>query len=210
MLVKPDFRVLGFLLLAAGVVFGQSLADIARAEREKKAQKAQQGTTATKVFGDDDLHNANVSPDGTTPECNELAALDTLRKVSYAESTYTLQFPRGYSKSLSVLGPARGKEAWGAEHAGLLDASMAKGDTFEMAGYRFTYTPGSVDSRGFVGTFAFSARPLRYGQTGKTSYSVDGTLGRGNKFRATTQERPTASYDPAPATPRGCVKAPGR
>ncbi len=205
--MQAKSRIVASFLLVAGWAYGQSLGDIARAEREKRAQ---QGGASTKVFTNDDFGGPS-GPNATgssSPECNEASALEIVRTINQAETSYIVQFPRGYSKSLSELGPPTGTAPANADHAQLIPTEMAKGATFELAGYRFTYATGPPDSRGVIGTYTLHARPLQYGQTGKQSIFAESSVSGIAKLHATSQERAGTSIDSEPAALKPCPKPP--
>jgi hypothetical protein len=62
----------------------------------------------------------------------------------------------------------------------------------EFFGYQFVYTPGPADDQGRITSYALSARPLLYRQTGIRSFRVDQT----GQVHATEEAREATASDP--------------
>jgi len=94
---------------------------------------------------------------------NETSALQSMRSLVAGEFSYSNTFPGGFTGSLEKLGPAVG--APDAQHAGLIDAALAKGT---KDGYQFVLNvpAGSATNGGNQG-YTVVAKPLA-GHAGRT------------------------------------------
>ncbi len=193
------------LLWAVTWVSAQSVADAARAQRGKRDQKS---AGSKKVYTNDDLGQSlpsqgeQPSPAQLSSECNEASAMIALRVLYAAQLFYASSYKRGFSKGLNQLGRPSGR-AENMEDVYLVDpvmAGLSQGGTdtsFEKAGYRFTYTPGSSDAAGRIEAYTISARPMRYGQSGKLSFFTD----QRGLIHATQQDRAATASDPPGSQP---------
>lgn len=97
---------------------------------------------------------------------NQAAAVASLRAIEAAEITYAVTYNRGYTPTLSQLGPAHG--AASPEAADLVDAFLANG---AKNGYTYLYVPGPVVD-GKIDSFTLKALPSTPCVTGSVSYSM--------------------------------------
>lgn len=118
---------------------------------------------------------------------SEVAAVASMRNYLSGCIFYSANHPDlGFPATLSLLGPAGDNS---------VDAELTPaggGNTVARSGYRFTYTPGKVDTYGRVNTFTVSARPVKYGATGRRSFFVD----ESGWIRFTTEDRAATAADP--------------
>jgi hypothetical protein len=84
-----------------------------------------------------------------------------LNAICSANVSYQYMHPKqGYAKTLQELGPKGGN---------YIDSPLASG---QKGGYRFEYL-AQVGPEGRIEEYRVTARPLRYGEDGKTSYYSD-------------------------------------
>lgn len=117
----------------------------------------------------------------TRMAANEAGAVGALRTLNTACVTYLVTYG-GYPITLSKLGPgdpASGKlppnpidVILGKQRADLIDSVLASG---EKSGYRFIYSPGPADARGYVRAYAVHASPVTPGTTGQRNFFTDQT-----------------------------------
>jgi type IV pilus assembly protein PilA len=105
---------------------------------------------------------------------NQTVAIQTLRAIGEAESSYNASYPdTGYACSLATLGsPSSGAPT--AEAAQLIDPTLAASG--QKAGYTFTVTCGAkptVNNRDVYTTYQLTAVPLQVGKTGDNGYCSD-------------------------------------
>lgn len=118
---------------------------------------------------------------------NEASAVGSLRQYLNGCIGYSNDHPeRGYPPNLSVLGP---------EGDGYLDAVLAPPGGVTTASrygqYNFSYAPGKPDRHGLISSFTISARPVKYGKTGRRSFFVDET----GFIRFTSEDRAATAHD---------------
>jgi hypothetical protein len=63
----------------------------------------------------------------------------------------------------------------------------------EIGGYRFAYQAGQKDARGRISSYTFTARPVRFGETGNKNYFTDET----GVIRWTGKDRAANASDPS-------------
>ena len=81
-----------------------------------------------------------------------------VRSINTACVSYVSTYPkRGYSPTLSALGPPLGNNAPSADAAGLIDLRLARG---QKSGYRFTYLAFDHDGDGRFEAYTLNADPL--------------------------------------------------
>lgn len=95
---------------------------------------------------------------------NDSAAVGTMRSVLTAEAAYMRTYPyRGYAPDLATLGRNPNGPSYTADHAGLLDATIANptctaGAWCTKTGFRFAITAACSGQK--CGTFALTATPV--------------------------------------------------
>jgi hypothetical protein len=110
---------------------------------------------------------------------NEASAVGSILRLG--QCLDSAQNPeQGLPPSLESMGPAG---------SNCIDAHLASG---ARLGYTFRYTPGAAEASKPVTRFTVSARPLRYGRTGKRSFFSD----ESGIIRATEEQRPATADDP--------------
>lgn len=96
---------------------------------------------------------------------NQAAAVESLRMLNTAETTYSVTYNVGYSQTLNDLAPpASGNPTSTA--AGLVDSVLASGI---KSGYSFTYTAGPADASGRINSYGITSDPVGSG-TGTIYY----------------------------------------
>lgn len=98
---------------------------------------------------------------------NQAAAVENLKTIEAAEITYAVTYNRGYSATLSQLGPS-GHPA-SEQAANLIDGMLSGG---LKGGYSYLYVPGPVVN-GRVETYTLKAVPSMPCTTGAEVYSLD-------------------------------------
>jgi len=98
---------------------------------------------------------------------NQAAAMSNLRTLETAEITYAVTYNRGYSSTLSQLGPSG--QSSSLQAADLIDGMLANG---MKGGYSYLYVPGPVVD-GKVETYTLKAVPAVPCTTGVEYYSMD-------------------------------------
>ena len=97
---------------------------------------------------------------------NQAAAVASLRAIETAQITYAVTYNRGYTATLSQLGPAHGPASSNA--ADLTDEFLAAG---VKNGYTYLYVPGPVVD-GKIDSYTLKALPTTPCVTGFVSYSM--------------------------------------
>lgn len=98
---------------------------------------------------------------------NQAAAVANLRTIEMAEITYAVTYNRGYTSSLSQLGPSG--QSSSSRAADLIDGMLASG---AKGGYSYAYVPGPV-VEGKVETYSLKAVPSAPCTTGTQYYSLN-------------------------------------
>lgn len=98
---------------------------------------------------------------------NQAAAVVNLKTIEAAEITYAVTYNRGYSSTLSQLGPS-GRPA-SEQAADLIDGMLSSG---LKGGYSYVYVPGPVVN-GKVENYTVKAVPSAPCATGAEYYSLD-------------------------------------
>jgi hypothetical protein len=112
-------------------------------------------------------------------QAREAQAVASLQKIADALKRYQVAYGR-LAESLQQLGPA-GAEGTSPEKAGLLDASLASGES-DIYRFRYVITPSATGideaERNKNAGFALTATPIEYGKSGRRSFYLDssGTL----------------------------------
>ena len=99
---------------------------------------------------------------------NQASAVQSLRMITTAETTYSSTYGGTYSPSLSSLGPPTSGTPSSAA-AGLIDSVLASG---AKSGYNFVYTPGAVDVSGKISSYRVTGSPAS-SATGTIYYYTD-------------------------------------
>ena len=99
---------------------------------------------------------------------NEASAVNSLRTLSTAETTYAQTYPDlGYTCTLANLGPPSGGGALSSAGAGVIDSVLASG---KKAGYSFAL----INCNGTpTSTYTSTAVPQQVGGTGSRSFCSD-------------------------------------
>ena len=119
---------------------------------------------------------------------------DGLRTIGTSAITYWSTYENGYPPSLASIGPSESGNEYTCRAAGLIDKAMASGEKW---GYVFEYIPGPPVDKPAPGcppgvkSYTVTARPLKYGQTGRCSYYTDDTL----LMTFTDEDRPATPQD---------------
>lgn len=104
---------------------------------------------------------------------NDASAVGALRTLNTAEVTYSATYNGGFSPSLAALGPSTTPGANPtAGAAGLIDSVLASG---EKSAFRFVYSPGPRDEKGYITSYSVTASPIQPGVTGTNYYFTDQT-----------------------------------
>jgi type IV pilus assembly protein PilA len=98
---------------------------------------------------------------------NQAAAVKNLKAIEAAEITYAVTYNRGYTSTLTQLGPS-GQSA-SIQAAALIDGMLSNG---RKGGYSYLYIPGPVVD-GKVETYTLKAVPSVPCSTGDQYYSID-------------------------------------
>ncbi len=122
---------------------------------------------------------------------NQASAIQSCRVLNTAEVNYASTYGKGYSTTITQLGPPAGGSPVNASAADLIDITLAGG---VKSGYSFVYTPTNPDSNGYFQGFNLNANPSQPGTTGTNYYFTDQTLViRGNSTgTATASDSPVA------------------
>jgi hypothetical protein len=129
---------------------------------------------------------------------NQASAVGVLRIINTAMTTYQSTYDNSYAPSLKVLGPAPAGTAPPSPNcsaAGLIEEALASG---RHNGYLFEFKPGppaenvQSDCPHGVRSYTVTARPAKYGATGKSSYFTD----ESGTIRWTPEDRPATVQDP--------------
>lgn len=104
-------------------------------------------------------------------DINGGSAIRSLRMVVAAEKDYANHFEKGYTTSLTMLGPPPDGTPY-PTLVGYLDNELASG---AKEGYAFVYVPGPPDSKGYIQSYTVNANPAKVGDTGTVRYFVDQT-----------------------------------
>jgi hypothetical protein len=132
-------------------------------------------------------NNKTVAQDTKQNEANAIATVRTLNTAVY---TYSSTYPDGYPPTLFSLSD-RGRD-YSPEHAGLISAELGcEAPPCAMRGYYFTYTRIVVGDEANDQIFVVTARPRRYGVTGKLSLYSD----QNAVIRGTFENRPATAAD---------------
>ena len=115
-----------------------------------------------------DLPALEVEWDESEIEATEKEALESLKAIASAIDSYRSKYPHLPESLANLAPPARGKPS--AEAAGLLESDLAKGT---KDGYVFRYVIVGASDVGAPAKYELSATPLRYGQTGRSSFLRD-------------------------------------
>jgi prepilin-type N-terminal cleavage/methylation domain-containing protein len=99
---------------------------------------------------------------------NQASAVQSLRMITTAETSYASTYNIGYAQALSNLGPPTSGDATSAA-AGLIDSVLASG---LKSGYNFAYSSGPVDTSGKINTYQVNADPIS-SATGTIYYYTD-------------------------------------
>ena len=97
---------------------------------------------------------------------NQAAAVENLKAIEAAEITYAVTYNRGYTSTLTQLGPS-GQSA-SSQAAALIDGMLSNG---RKGGYSYLYIPGPVVD-GKVETYNLKAVPSMPCTTGDQYYSI--------------------------------------
>jgi len=87
---------------------------------------------------------------------NQASAVQSLRMITTAETTYASTFNLGFSPALSNLGPPTSGGATSTA-AGLLDSLLASGI---KSGYSFIYSSGPSDVSGKINSYQVTSTPV--------------------------------------------------
>lgn len=117
---------------------------------------------------------------GYNPKGNHARAVRAIRKIQGCAARYAVRHPdRGFPRTLAELGP-------GADDC--IDARLATG---AANFYRYTYTPGAPDAKGFIREYTLQAHPSHFEQ-GVIHYVSDQT----GVIRWTAESRDAGPQDP--------------
>jgi type IV pilus assembly protein PilA len=103
---------------------------------------------------------------------NEASAVGSIRTLNTAEVTYASTYPdRGFTCTLSNMGPPAGTAAATSTSAGLVDAVLASGT---KSGYTFVLTGCTVAGTTTINvTYQSTGVPTAAGQTGQRAFCSD-------------------------------------
>jgi len=101
---------------------------------------------------------------------NESAAVQNLRMITTANTVYLTTYGVEYAPDLNALG---GEPVLpDATQAGLIDSVLSAG---VKTGYRYVYTPVTVNALGHVVSYTLTAEPTTFGATGERYFYTDQT-----------------------------------
>jgi type IV pilus assembly protein PilA len=100
---------------------------------------------------------------------NESSSVASLRTMNTACETYTSTYGT-FPPALANLAPAAVPSALAAD---LLDSNLVSGT---KSGYVFTYSAGSADANGNIGSYSIVADPVSRGTTGQRGFYTDSTF----------------------------------
>jgi prepilin-type N-terminal cleavage/methylation domain-containing protein len=118
---------------------------------------------------------------------NEASAVNSIRTITTAETTYFTAFPSvGYTCTMSELGPPAAGQPFSVTAGGILDAVLASGT---KRGYLFSLSNCTGTP---VATYSSVAVPQSVGATGTRSFCSDtsGIIWQGSDGLATTCQTP--------------------
>lgn len=96
------------------------------------------------------------------------SAVGCMRTINTAEVTYASTYNKGFSPTLKSLGePPKGVKP-SASAADFVDESLAGG---KKSNYVFNYKAGKPDKDGTIGTYAVTARPVKWSKGIKSFFS---------------------------------------
>jgi type IV pilus assembly protein PilA len=103
---------------------------------------------------------------------NESSAVGSIRTLNTAEVTYSSTYPdKGFTCTLSALGPPAGSAAATSSAAGLIDSVLSSG---VKSGYSFALTGcTAAGSTTIVVTYSSQGTPVAVGQTGQRAFCSD-------------------------------------
>ena len=87
---------------------------------------------------------------------NQASAVQTLRMITTAETTYASTYNLGYCQTLAYLGPPTSGNPTSVA-AGLIDSLVVSG---VKSGYSFVYSAGPTDGNGKVNIYQVTANPV--------------------------------------------------
>jgi len=126
---------------------------------------------------------------------NESMAVGSLRTINASAVTYFTTYENGFPPSLATMGPPPSGAEFSCRAADLVDERLASGEKW---GYVFEYSPGPPVDNPVAGcppgvkSYTVSARPLKYGETGRRSFYTDDS----GVIRLTAEDRPATAQDP--------------
>ena len=121
---------------------------------------------------------------------NQSSAIESMRVISTAETTFSSTYGGGFSTSLAALGHPDPGQAPTSTAAGLIDSTLAAG---LKSGYSFVYTASAYNATTDTwNAYTLLANPSTYGQTGNVYYFQDQSF----VIRANTTATASAT-DPA-------------
>ncbi len=101
---------------------------------------------------------------------NDAKAIDSLRAIHSANSTYFQTCGQSFASRLRDLGPPESGGAANCRAASLIDHELVSG---RKLGYHFTYIIKHVDSAGKIDGYSLRADPVIRGMTGQRSFYTD-------------------------------------
>ena len=135
---------------------------------------------------------------------NETSAVESLRKITTAEVSYSTLYQNGYAPSLYALGAGIGNKA-DCNHAALIDYALTSA---EKDGYLFIYTLDAPVDGSIAGlsheavangcttpggpSYSVVAQPLKPGATGQRSFYTNAT----GTIRYSTEGTPDGQSEP--------------
>lgn len=122
---------------------------------------------------------------------NQSSAVASMHTLAIAEMTYSSTYGNGFTVDMLTLQPPTGGGGTSSTAAGLIDSNLAGGT---KSGYKFTYTPGAVDTTGRINAFNFNAIPAS-SSTGTQYYYTDesGVIRQNAKIAAASTDSPVGN-----------------
>lgn len=102
---------------------------------------------------------------------NEAAAVEALRTLNSTAVMYSLTYS-GFPHAISNMGPSGAGATPSSAGADLIDSVLASG---VKSGYKFQYSPVTMDPAGNVLSYTIAASPVEPGTTGQRSFFTDQT-----------------------------------
>lgn len=120
---------------------------------------------------------------------NEASAVSSCRTINSAEVIYNSYYGRGFSSTLTQLGPPPSGTPADANKSDLIDGILA---TTVKSGFNFIYSPGSPMGAAGIVNYELHANPMAPGATGLRWFYTDpsGVIRQNTATMATATDSP--------------------